>query len=447
MSVRPPVALGLLLAISTPSIAATAMPSSRIHRSAQATPIRRSDWFWSSIPLDPSASPLPLEHARLAWYNPPGVTEGDLNPALTKDEEVSRPHTVLELNVTSNDSTGAFGPRTWTGVTHSRSRSGEDLSATQFVEIWVNDRRQGSDHLNTHVRLHYDIGRVSEDAFWDRGAAPNGRLDSEDKNRDTKLDRSDDPTIDEDTGLDGLHDTEEPGYDPGANPDPNRDDYHFITGSTDYSKINNMERNGVDDPNARPDTEDLNLDGILNPENDYYEATIDLADTLYVAVDVARDYAGDPDVKPDNGWRLFRIPVSAFTAFGNPSWSSVQHERVWLDGLNGPANIQIGGIQILPVPAAELPKVLRIRSSSPNPFRDRTTIHYDLPAYEHVRIAIYDLRGRLVKLLRNEWQDAGAHSVTWSFGTTIGRPPPSGIYFCRLEAGGRSETRRIVLVR
>src|SRR5258705_63991 len=131
------------------------------------------------------------------------------------------------------------------------------------------------------------------------------------------LDRSSDSLIDEDTGLDGLHDDEEPGFDPDLNPDPNGDDYHFVTGSTDYSKINNPERNSVDDPNGRPDTEDLNLDGNLNTQNDYFEATIDLSDTTNVAIDVARDYPGNPDVKPENGWRLFRIALDspAFQAF------------------------------------------------------------------------------------------------------------------------------------
>jgi hypothetical protein len=105
----------------------------------------------------------------------------------------------------------------------------------------------------------------------------------------------------------------------------------------------------VDDPNARPDTEDLNLDGILNTENDYYEATIDLADTAFVAVDVARDYFGNSNVKPDNGWRLFRIPIdpTVFHAVGQPSWEDVKHARLWLDGMTEATNIQIGGIELV----------------------------------------------------------------------------------------------------
>src|SRR5439155_3326827 len=176
------------------------------------------------------------------------------------------------------DSANTFTSVTWTGLTQALSRTGQDLSRTRFVEIWVNDRRQ-LDHAQTHAKLHIDFGRVSEDALWERNALPNDRLDTEDKNGDTKLDK------DEDTGLDGLHNEQEPGF-TGAN-DPNGDDYHYTTGSPDYSGINGTENNSKDDPNGRPDTEDLNLDGHLDKDNDYFEATVDLSDTTYVAVDVA----------------------------------------------------------------------------------------------------------------------------------------------------------------
>src|SRR5439155_19956692 len=191
--------------------------------------------------------------------------------------------------------------------------------------------------------LHIDFGRVSEDALWERNALPNDRLDTEDKNGDTKLDK------DEDTGLDGLHNEQEPGF-TGAN-DPNGDDYHYTTGSPDYSGINGTENNSKDDPNGRPDTEDLNLDGHLDKDNDYFEATVDLSDTTYVAVDVARDYPGHPVVtkNPNNGWRLFRIPLDgpAFHTVGRPSWDNIKHARLWLDGMTAPTNLQIAGIELV----------------------------------------------------------------------------------------------------
>jgi len=195
-------------------------------------------------------------------------------------------------------------------VTQPLSRTGQDLSRTRFIEIWVNDKTDI--HTQTHGKLHIDFGRVSEDAFWQTDSLPNGRLDTEDRNCDTKLDDG------EDTGLDGVFNKDEAGYTGAAGNDPRGDDYHYDPNNpTDYSGINGTELN------ARVDTEDLDLNCRLDTVNSYFEATVDLSDAAYVAVDVARDYAGTPVViaaQHTNGWRLFRIPLDspAFASYGVP---------------------------------------------------------------------------------------------------------------------------------
>ncbi len=321
------------------------------NRESNTLALGRTGWMWSSIPVD-SATLQPIsqivgDHARIEWYNPTsshgGAKEKDLKPVLTREEGSDNEHTVLEMNMLpQGDSTNVFTPTTWTGITQPLSRTGQDLSRTRFVEIWVNDRVQT--HNLTHAKLHLDFGRVSEDAFWQTDALPNGNLDTEDKNGDTKLDAV------EDTGLDGIPDNEETGTGPAS--DPNGDDYQYNptgTAATDYSKINGTEGN------ARIDTEDLDLNGNLDVLSSYFEATIDLADTKFVAVDVARDYAGSPVVRPENGWRLFRIPIEAFQPRGGPSWDDIKHARLWVDGMTGPTNLQIGGVELvgsrwLPIP-------------------------------------------------------------------------------------------------
>ncbi|MBI4364328.1 MAG: cell surface protein SprA, partial [Candidatus Latescibacteria bacterium] len=317
------------------------------NRESSTLSLSRTSWMWSSIPVDAALQPislLPSHHARIEWYNARGVKERDLKPVLTNEEGGDNERGVLEMNVLNPPGTTVFPPEAWTGLTQSVSRNGEDLSRTRFIEVWVNDRVQ--DHSTTRAKLHIDFGKVSEDAFWqtDSTSVPNNLLDTEDRNGDTKLD------FDEDTGLDGVPDVGEPGYNDPANKDPNGDDYFYsLSDATNYSKINGTEGNSFGDPNARPDTEDLDLDGRLDEENAYFEATIDLSDTAYVGVDVARDYAGNPNVKPDNGWRLFRIPLDspAFQAFGRPSWEDIKHARLWLEGMAGPTNIQIGGVEMV----------------------------------------------------------------------------------------------------
>src|SRR5678815_5483183 len=82
---------------------------------------------------------------------------------------------------------------------------------------------------------------------------------------------------------------------------------------------------------------------------DSFETSIDLSDTQYVAIDVPQLYAGDPDVKENNGWRLFRIPISdsTFTRKGFASWDNVQVMRVWVDDATAPFKIQLGGIELV----------------------------------------------------------------------------------------------------
>src|SRR6185312_1802987 len=177
-----------------------------------------------------------------------------------------------------------------------------------------------------------------------------------------KLDRS---PFYEDTGIDGVPDELEKSpdgtpYDPTTNPDPAGDNYHYDLNADpdDYSRINQSEKSSVNDQNGRPDTEDLNRDGFPDFGNDYFEATLNLADTTFVAIDVPKDYANDPKVvgtiKANNGWRLFRIPLTpeAFDRVGSPSWGTIQHLRLWVDGTSDAGaepkfTLQIGGVELV----------------------------------------------------------------------------------------------------
>ncbi len=71
----------------------------------------------------------------------------------------------------------------------------------------------------------------------------------------------------------------------------------------------------------------------------------------------------------------------------------------------------------------------------PNPFNPSTTIRFRLPAYQDVRLVIYNERGQLVRNLVNETLAAGEYDVVWQGLDQRGRPVSSGIYFYRLLAG------------
>ena len=79
---------------------------------------------------------------------------------------------------------------------------------------------------------------------------------------------------------------------------------------------------------------------------------------------------------------------------------------------------------------------------TPNPFNPVTRISYNVPTTQHVRIAIYDVAGRLVEDLVNETKGAGEHMVEWDAGRL-----PSGVYFYRMQTGDRTIVRRATLLK
>ncbi len=85
--------------------------------------------------------------------------------------------------------------------------------------------------------------------------------------------------------------------------------------------------------------------------------------------------------------------------------------------------------------------------NNPNPFGSSTAIPYWLPADCHIRLAIYDVTGRLVNILVENPVSQGRHSVVWNGRDLTGNPVPSGIYFYTLDALNSSQTRKMFLFR
>ncbi len=96
---------------------------------------------------------------------------------------------------------------------------------------------------------------------------------------------------------------------------------------------------------------------------------------------------------------------------------------------------------------AQVPASLVLEQNFPNPFNPETEIRYTLPAAGSVRLALYDLTGRLVMMLFEGEQRAGRHTIRWHGQDGHGRPVGAGVYFCRLETPGVVQTRKLVLAK
>jgi hypothetical protein len=85
--------------------------------------------------------------------------------------------------------------------------------------------------------------------------------------------------------------------------------------------------------------------------------------------------------------------------------------------------------------------------ATPNPFNPSTTLHYSLPVSGRVRLAIYDLRGRLIRTLVDEDLPGGDHQTTWDGKDERGSAVASGTYCARIDAGAMHETKRLTLIK
>jgi hypothetical protein len=92
------------------------------------------------------------------------------------------------------------------------------------------------------------------------------------------------------------------------------------------------------------------------------------------------------------------------------------------------------------------PRALALRAW-PNPFNPTTTVQFYVPEGGRVRLAVYDVAGRLVRSLLDVELSAGSHHAVWNGRDAVGRPLASGRYFASLRAGERVETATLSLVR
>jgi hypothetical protein len=99
---------------------------------------------------------------------------------------------------------------------------------------------------------------------------------------------------------------------------------------------------------------------------------------------------------------------------------------------------------------AAMPDHFTLRQNYPNPFNATTRISFTVPpsaSGKPLRLAVYDLSGRLVQTLVNEKLAAGHHAVTWNGLNLSNSAVASGIYFCQLRSAEVTITKRMLLIK
>jgi choice-of-anchor C domain-containing protein len=90
---------------------------------------------------------------------------------------------------------------------------------------------------------------------------------------------------------------------------------------------------------------------------------------------------------------------------------------------------------------------LALGPMTPNPAHHGCTVQFALPEAGHVSLQVYDIAGRKIMTLRDEWLPAGVHRAWWD-GTIDGRERSrAGVYYCQLRLGGVRLTRSLIVLR
>jgi hypothetical protein len=120
--------------------------------------------------------------------------------------------------------------------------------------------------------------------------------------------------------------------------------------------------------------------------------------------------------------------VNASNIYGTGPWSDVWSFSTILTKINKTGQ--------------NIPEIYSLGQNHPNPFNPTTTIRYDLPKSEFVKLVIFDALGREVETLVNEKQSPGTYETTFD-----GSNSSSGVYYYKIIAGDYTLTKSMILIK
>jgi FlgD Ig-like domain len=97
--------------------------------------------------------------------------------------------------------------------------------------------------------------------------------------------------------------------------------------------------------------------------------------------------------------------------------------------------------------ASAPPLATTLSTIYPNPFNPKTTIEFTLAEAGAIELAVFDLRGRLVKVLDQESRAIGRYRATWDGRDQDGRAMPANTYICRLVTSHGTKSQKLILTK
>jgi hypothetical protein len=130
------------------------------------------------------------------------------------------------------------------------------------------------------------------------------------------------------------------------------------------------------------------------------------------------------------GLNIYTQPIQIISKFGSGQTIFSKSMKFHLTGILGVQNENDNKL------------TFRLDQNYPNPFNPSTLIKFSVPDNGRVIMTVYNILGRLVSVPVNGNYSKGSYSVEFK-----GANLPSGVYFYKLESGGYSDTKKLILMK
>jgi len=119
--------------------------------------------------------------------------------------------------------------------------------------------------------------------------------------------------------------------------------------------------------------------------------------------------------------------------------------KKYSDLTDNSGNYQIGLPTSIAANNNNIPADFKLAQNYPNPFSSSTAIPYNVNKHADIKVTIYDILGREVRQFRIGLQTVGVHKIVWDGRNSLGQKVANGIYLYKLQAGGKSEVKKMIL--
>ena len=87
-----------------------------------------------------------------------------------------------------------------------------------------------------------------------------------------------------------------------------------------------------------------------------------------------------------------------------------------------------------------------LEAPRPNPSTGDISLTYDLARSGPIRLAVHDLRGRVIRVIADSYANPGHYFAYWDGRDAARRPVAPGVYFVTLDAGADARSKRVILI-